>query len=301
MYVITGATGNTGRGIVERLAGHRHVVRAIGRSKERMRFVMAKGAQPYVCDLADTDELTRAFDGALAVYVMIPPTFSGSDFRTYQERISDSLAAAIENAGVTRVVSLSSIGADRSDGTGPVVGLHNLEQKLNRISGLNVLHLRAGYFMENTIAQAGIIRSTGNASGTLRPDLKFPMIATRDISAVAADELLRTDFTGTQTREFLGQRDISMAEVATILGKVTGQSGLKYVQMSDDQARPIMVQFGIPPDLTNLILEMAHAMNTGHMAALEPRSSKNTTATSYETFATDTFLPSFRQSESLAA
>jgi uncharacterized protein YbjT (DUF2867 family) len=266
-----------------------------------MRFVTAKGAEPYVCDLADTDELTRAFDGALAVYVMIPPTFSSSDFRTYQEQISDSLATAIENAGVTHVVSLSSFGADKSEGTGPVVGLHNLEQKLNRISRLNVMHLRAGYFMENTLAQAGIIRTTGIASGPLRPDLKFPMIATQDISAVAAGELLRTDFTGKQTRELLGQRDISMAEVTSILGEVTGQSGLKYVQMSDDQARPIFGNLGIPSDLTDLILEMARAMNTGHMAAQESRGAKNTTPTSYETFATDTFLPRFQQGEPLAA
>ncbi len=153
MYVITGATGNTGRGIVERLASQRHIVRAIGRSRERLRVLEAKGAEAYVCDLADTDELTHAFDGALAVYVMIPPTNESPDFRTYQELIGDSLATAIKDAGVTHAVCLSSVGADKSEGTGPVVGLHNLEQKLNRIGGLNVLHLRAGYFMENTFAQ----------------------------------------------------------------------------------------------------------------------------------------------------
>jgi uncharacterized protein YbjT (DUF2867 family) len=301
MYVITGATGNTGRGIVERLASQRHIVRAIGRSEQHMRFVTSKGAEPYVCDLADTDELTRAFDGALAVYAMIPPTFTSPAFRAYQERISDSLATAIAAAGVTHVVSLSSVGADKSEGTGPVVGLHRLEQKLNRIPGLNVLHLRAGYFMENTFSQAGIIRSTGNATGVLRPDLKVPMIATQDISAVAADELLNSNFSGQQTRELLGPRDISMAEVATILGKVTGQSGVKYLQMSDDETRRIMVQSGISLDLTDLLLEMMYALNNGHMKALESRTARNTTATSYETFATQEFLPRFRQSEKEAA
>ena len=55
---------------------------AIGRSRERLRVVEAKGAEAYVCDLADTDELTRAFYGALAVYVMIPPTNESPDFAT---------------------------------------------------------------------------------------------------------------------------------------------------------------------------------------------------------------------------
>ena len=55
-----------------------------------------------------------------------------------------------------------------------MVGLHNLERKLNTISGLNVLHLRAGNFMENTLAQIGIIKALGAAAGPLRADLKLP-------------------------------------------------------------------------------------------------------------------------------
>ena len=116
MYVITGATGNTGRGIVERLTSQRHIVRAIGRSQERLRALEAKGAEAYVCDLADTDELTHAFDGALAVYVMIPPTNESADFRTYQELIGDSLATAIKDAGVTHAVCLSSVAPIRAKG-----------------------------------------------------------------------------------------------------------------------------------------------------------------------------------------
>jgi uncharacterized protein YbjT (DUF2867 family) len=301
MYVITGATGHTGRGIVDRLASQRHIVRAIGRGRERLRVLEAKGAEAYVCDLADTDELTRAFYGALAVYVMIPPTNESPDFRTYQELIGDSLATAIKEAGVTHAVCLSSVGADKSEGTGPVVGLHNLEQKLNRIGGLNVLHLRAGYFMENTFAQAGIIRAMGKAGGPLTPDLKIPMIATRDISAIAAEELLNSEFTGKQTRELLGQRDISMKEVAAILGKVIGRGGLQYVQLPEDAARKAMVQFGLTRDLTDLLLEMVDALSRGHMKALEPRSARNTTPTSYETFAMEEFLPRFQQDETLAA
>jgi uncharacterized protein YbjT (DUF2867 family) len=280
------------------------------------------GVEPYVCDLENTDELIRAFDGAEAAYVMIPPTFDplhrmrtggragihvvipskhGPDFRNYQERISDSLATAIKEAGVPHVVSLSSIGADKSHGTGTVVGLHSLEQKLNRIPGLNVLHLRAGYLMENTFGQAESIRESGHCGGTLRPDLKVPMIATRDISAMAADELLQRKFSGKQTRELHGQRDISMMEVAAILGKVTGQPGIEYQHMSHDQFRPILVEFGLSLDLADLILETLGAMNSGKMNPQEPRSARNTTPTSYETFAAEEFLPRFQQSRKMAA
>ncbi len=75
-----------------------------------------------------------------------------------------------------------------------------------------------------------------------------------------------------------------MKEVAAILGKVIGRAGLQYVQLPEDAARKAMVQFGLTRDLTDLLLEMVDAMSRGHMKALEPRSARNTTPTSYESF-----------------
>jgi len=97
-------------------------------------------------------------------------------------------------------VTLSSVGADKPDKTGPVVGLHNMEKRLAQIKGLNALHLRAGYFMENTLAQTGIIKSFGMMAGPVRADVPLPMIATRDIGVAAAEALLRLDFEGRRRR-----------------------------------------------------------------------------------------------------
>jgi uncharacterized protein YbjT (DUF2867 family) len=201
---------------------------------------------------------------------------------------------------VKHAVSLSSIGADKPDKTGPVVGLHHFEQRLNRITGLNVLHLRAAYFMENTLAQIGMIKMMGFAAGPLRPDLKLPMIATRDIGAAAAEALLRLDFSGRETRELLGQGDISMAEAAAIIGKAIGKPDLKYRQVPDDQVRAALTQVGMSPNMANLILEMSTALNSGYMRALEKRSAQNTTPTSYETFVAEEFVPRYQGKSSAA-
>jgi uncharacterized protein YbjT (DUF2867 family) len=209
--------------------------------------------------------------------------------------VSDAIAASVENAGVKNVVSLSSIGADKSSGTGPVVGLYNLEQKLNQIDGANVLHLRAGYFMENTLPQVAVIRMMGSMAGPIRPDLRLPMIATRDIGDAAADALVRQEFRGKQTRELLGQRDINYVEVASIIGKAIGKPSLGYVQAPDDQLRAAMVQMGMSANFVGLILEMAGALNSGYMKALEPRTSANTTPTSFETFVEEEFAPAYRE------
>lgn len=291
MYVVTGATGHTGSVVAKSLLKKGTKVRVIGRNAERLKGFAAEGAEPFVADLTDTAGITKAFLGAQAVYVMMPPNLASPDFRAFQNRVSDAIATALRSAGVTHVVTLSSIGADKPDKTGPVVGLHYLEQQLNGIDGLNVLHLRAGYFMENTLAQIGIIQNMGMTVGPLRPDLKLPMIATRDIGATAADALLRLDFHQKQTRELLGQRDISMTEVAQIIGRAIDKPDLRYIQAPAEQVRPALIQIGLSPNMADLILEMSGALNSGHMRALEPRLAQNTTPTSYEMFVAEELVP----------
>lgn len=294
MYVITGASGNTGNVVARKLLAEKQQVRVIGRSAERLQTLADMGAEVFVCDLEDTERLTEAFAGARAVYAMIPPAMTSDDYLGHERRIADSLATTVERAKVEYAVVLSSLGADKSEGTGPVVGAHYMEGKFNRIEGLNVLHLRPGYFMENTLAQIGIVKGMGMAAGTLLPDLKLQMIATRDIGVAAAENLLKLDFRGQQIRELHGERDISMSEAAVIIGKAIGKSDLAYVHLPDEQVRPALVGMGMSPNVADLILELSAALNTNHLAALEQRSAQNTTATSYETFIAEEFVPLYK-------
>ena len=225
---------------------------------------------------------------------MIPPSPTSQDFRSEQRRVAGAIAGALRQAGVKHAVLLSSIGADKDAGTGPVAGLHEFEEILNRIVGLNVVHLRAGYFMENTLAQAAAIHAMGKAAGPVRGDLKLPMIATRDIGKVAADLLVALDFSGKQTRELLGQRDLSMDEATAIISAAIEKPDLRYVELPGEQMQAIFVQMGLSANVAGLIVEMAGALNSGHMRALEQRSSRNTTSTSVETFVAEEFVPAYR-------
>jgi uncharacterized protein YbjT (DUF2867 family) len=149
--------------------------------------------------------------------------------------------------------------------------------------------------MENTLGQAGAIRAFGKTMGPLRPDLKLPMIATRDIGVIAAEELLSKNFQGKQTRELDGQREIDMNEVTRIIGKAVGKPDLTYLQAPDEQFQAALVQMGMSANFGKLIVEMSHALNDGYMRALEPRSPRTTTPTPYETFVAEEFLPSFQE------
>jgi uncharacterized protein YbjT (DUF2867 family) len=144
MYVILGATGNTGSVAARRLLDRGKKVRVMGRDSKKLAPFVSRGADAFAADVLDTDALSRAFAGAEGVYVLIPPAMTAPDFRAYQDQVTESIARALEKASVTHAVALSSVGADKPDKTGPVVGLHNMEKRLAQIKGLHALHLRAG-------------------------------------------------------------------------------------------------------------------------------------------------------------
>jgi uncharacterized protein YbjT (DUF2867 family) len=295
MFVVLGASGHTGRVVAENLLEHGQKVRVVGRSADRLQDLASEGAEVFVADAADASALAKAFREADAAYVLVPPNPTSSDYRAFQDRVSDAIAAAVQNSGIKRVVALSSFGADKASGTGPVVGLYNLEQKLKQIDGVNVLNLRAGYFMENLLPQVAVVRMLGSVAGPVRPDLKLPTIATRDIGDAVAEALLRGDFRGQQTKELQGQRDITYIEAAAIIGKAIGKPSVGYIQAPDEQLRGALVQMGMSANMAGLILEMAAALNSGHMKMLEPRSEENTTPTRLETFVEEEFAPAYRE------
>jgi uncharacterized protein YbjT (DUF2867 family) len=294
MYVVIGATGHTGSIVAEKLLAKREKVRVVGRDERRLDRFKQQGAEAFVGDVTDANAMARAFSGAEAAYVMLPPNIAAPNVRAYTDRVSDALASALEKNGVRHAVALSSIGAEKSDRTGPVLGLHNLEQRLDAISGLNAILLRAGYFMENILPQVGIIQQLGHMAGPVRSDLALTMIASRDIGAAAAELLQRRDFQGKQRRELLGARDVTYAQVARVVGAAIGKPDLTYQQVPAAQIKPALMQMGMSANMADLLLEMSEALNSGYMRALEPRSAQNTTPTTIETFVAEVFVPAYR-------
>jgi uncharacterized protein YbjT (DUF2867 family) len=301
MYVVTGATGHTGSVIAKRLLAAGKKVRVVGRNAERLNSLISLGAEPFVADISNQEAMAGAFKGAEAAYVMIPPDMANSDYAAYQDKVTEAIGSALEIGRPGHVVSLSSFGADKPDKTGPIAGVGRMEERLKRISGLNALFVRAGYFMENTLGQVGAIQQMGATAGPLAPDLKIPMIATRDIGDFAADELLSLKFRGHHAQELLGQRDITMTEVTAAIGRAIGKPELQYRQISYDQFRGFLVQMGISLNTADMVVEMAEAQNSGYVRPLEARSPRNTTTTSYEDFVAQEFLPAYQASSGGAA
>ncbi len=293
MYVITGATGNIGGVIARTLLAQGLPVRVIGRDAARLQPLVELGAEAAVGRLEDAAFVREAFAGAKAVFAMIPPAFAAEDVRAAQGVVGEAIAAAVAANKVPYVVHLSSVGAELAEGTGPVLGVHDQEARLDAIAGLNVLHLRPAYFMENLLGNLGLIQSAGINGGPLRADLAIPLIATRDIAAVAAEELTALAFTGSSVRTLLGPRDYTSAEITRVLGAAIGRPDLSYVQFPYEQAVQALIGMGASPDAAHGMVELNRAMNEGRGIVALARDERSTTPTTLETFAAQVFAPAF--------
>lgn len=293
MYTILGATGNIGSVITRALLEKGEKVRVVGRHPGSLQQFIQKGAEALMADITDVAALTQAFSDARAAFLMIPPNLASPDYRADQERISNSITAAVKASGLQYAVNLSSIAAHVPSGTGPIAGLHYSETNLNALDKLNILHLRPAYFFENHMTGLNMIQMMGIYGAALKPDLQIPMIATRDIAAYAAHRLLTLDFNGKQTRELLGERDLTMTEVTSAISRSLNKPDLRYVQFPYDQVEQVLLQMGIPPKTAASFIEMFQSFNSGLCRGLEPRSAANSTPTSIESFIKDVFAPAY--------
>ncbi len=285
-YVITGATGNTGKRITIALLSAGHKVVAVSRDEAHLRSLVEEGATPAVGTLEDADFLAETFQGAQAIYALIPPNFQAPDFRAYQQSVAQAIVSGLRHSGVSHVVTLSSFGAHRPD-TGVVSGLYDFEQLLaESLPSLHVLHLRAGFFMENFFGMIPAVQHAGVLGGfPLPPNQPTAVVHTQDIAQMATDRLLKLDFSGQGHVAAAHSKDYTLTEAAAILGAAIGQPDLAYVQFSDDQFRSGMLQMGAKDSIIDGYITFGKAVANGALNEGTDRDLTQGTPTSLESFA----------------
>lgn len=264
-FTIMGATGHIGHVLSEELLKKGHKVKALGRNPEKLSKLKAKGAEVLSPAFGDAKALETTFRGSDGVFVMIPPSYAEKDFPAYQDATGEAITAAVKGSGVKYVVSLSSIGADKPSGNGPIGKLHRQEGRLGAIPGLNVLHLRAAYFMENLFFTLPVVKGMGVVGTPLRADLKIPMVATHDLGVITAQRLSAMDFKGSEILDFGGPEDVTMSQAAALIGEVIGKPGIPYVQFPYEDAKQGMIGAGMTPQMAGLMIEMNQAFNEGRL------------------------------------
>jgi uncharacterized protein YbjT (DUF2867 family) len=264
MFVISGATGNTGSVVAATLLAGGHEVRVIVRDAQKGADWKKRGAEVVVAALTDVDQLTAALSGATGVYALVPPDYGADDMLAAQVPVVDAWRQAISRAKPRHVVLLSSVGAQLPGPTGPIRTLHRAEKEL-AATGVPLTALRASYFMENWANLLAPMRGDGVLPSTLTPGRALPMVATEDIGRVAAEALAAGPSTA-GVIELAGPRDYTPEETAAEFGRVLGRK-LAVVPVPDEAIEPALTQSGVKPKAAALFREMIGGLNRGEIKA----------------------------------
>lgn len=290
--IVTGSLGNVGEPLTKDLVGKGHTVTVISSSPERRKEIEALGATAAIGSLQDADFLTSTFTGADAVFAMIPPNFQVGDVIAYYRKTGRSYARAARDASVKRLVHLSSWGAHRDEGTGVILGSHEVETVLNEPSDIAVTHLRAGSFYNNLYGFMGQIKAQGVIRSNYGGDDKVVWVHPRDVAAAAAEELEKAS--GDHVR-YVASDERTASETAYILGMAIGKPDLEWVTISDAQMQAGLERTGMSAYIAGLLVDMYASLHSGALAEDYERHKPSMGSVKLEDFAEE-FAAAFSQS-----
>ena len=261
MFVIVGATGKTGSAAMHALLAAGACARAVVRRPEQAAVWRERGAEVAVADVADANALAAAFSGAAAVYLMNPPEYGSADLFARAQKVHTALLAAATRARVSRIVALSSVGAQHTSGTGNILTTHDLEQRLAAYAG-PVTILRAANFMENWGWVMEPVLAHGVLPSMFLPiERRLPMQSAVDVGAAAA-ALMQEGGPSRRLVELHGPQDYSPVDVAAALQVLLGRP-VKAMAVPESEWPGVFRAQGFPERSVQGFCEMYQGFNRG--------------------------------------
>ncbi|WP_077194479.1 NAD(P)H-binding protein [Streptomyces lydicus] len=267
MIVITTPTGQIGGRLLQILLDEtrtrdeelRVIVRDPGRLPDgiRARVDVVTGSH------GDAEVVDRAFDGADAVFWLVPSNPREASLDAMYSGFTRAAAKAFTTHRVGHVVGVSALGR----GT-PVAGRAGhvtaslAMDDLIASTGVSYRALANPTFFDNLLWQAASLRDNGVFTGTEAADRKAPTAATRDIAAAAAGLLLDRSWTGTGEVPVLGPEDLSPNDLARIMSEVLGRP-IRYERQTLDAFGTALAGRGVGDALVQGYLDMMRAKDEG--------------------------------------
>jgi uncharacterized protein YbjT (DUF2867 family) len=263
MIVVTGATGQLGRGVVQNLL-HRvsaDQIAASVRDARKASDLAAQGIEVRVADFTDVDGLARALANADQVLIVSADKLGEEALRLHRTAID-----AARRAGVRRVLYTSHMGARVGSPFLPADQHAGTEMNLAE-SGLAYTSLRHGFYAESCLQMIG----DDLASGELRTPEDGPTSWTARADLAEADAAIlvaERDWNGI-TPPLTAATAITMAEIAAIASDVTGRK-VRHTVVSDDEWRNARIAAGMPAFYADMLLGTFRAARRGDFAATDP-------------------------------
>ena len=290
MIVITTPTGNIGSKVVQNLLAANQAVRVIARDPSKLDANVRDKVEIVQGSHGDSDVVKKAFEGADAVFWLVPPNLHLTDVQTAYVDFSQPACKAFIEQGVGHVVAVSGLGRGTpwAKDAGLITGTLAMDD-LIASTGVNFRALALPGFMDNLLQQAPALKNQSMFFSPIDPNRKLPTCATRDIAAAATKLLLDCSWSGQGEHPVLGPEDLSYNEQAAILTEVLGKP-IRYGQASPETIRAQFASFGASEAFIQGFLDMMAAKNQGLDNAV-PRTPETSSPTTFRQWAEEELKP----------
>jgi uncharacterized protein YbjT (DUF2867 family) len=259
MIAVVGATGNTGRAAVKELRALGENPLCIVRNADKAREVLGPQAKVAVAEITDRAALEKALTGAKRVFIV-----TGHNPQSGEQQLN--ILEAAKAAGAEFIVKVSGGKAmATADSETPVGRGHHMVEQAMMKSGLGWVILRPGLFMQNTLAQAALIKNDSKMALPFAADLPLGFIDTRDAGAVGAHVLRDVKKYAGRDIEYSGKQS-SYAAFAKDFSDVLGKT-ITYIGVTFEHAEAALKARGLPDWLINHQLTIARLAAKGGFSA----------------------------------
>lgn len=251
---VTGSLGNISRILIEKLVSSGREVKVVSSNAERAKEIEQLNAVPLIGSVEDYEFIKKAFGGSEAVYLMIPPNFITPDIKQNIKTTGEQYAKAIKENGIEYVVNLSGIGTEIPTTLGPLGAGYYVEQQLNALENIHVLHLRPGMFMSNFYGAIGTIKHQNMLGNNFDGTLNLPLTHPKDIADAAFKALNNKSSFARKQIQYVVSDVKNGFEVAKILGDAVGKTDVKWVEFSDEQLLNALLQNGFSEQMAKVYM-----------------------------------------------
>jgi uncharacterized protein YbjT (DUF2867 family) len=259
MYVILGASGQVGSAIVAHLLAKKLAVKAVIHNPEKASEIKAKGAEVAIADAMDLNSLIEAFKDGDTLFAITPETFKNEDVLGETKTMLENYKQAIKASGIKKIVGLSSIGAQYSEGTGNLLMSYMLEHAFTDLT-IPQTFVRPAYYYSNWLAQLPEVKKSGILPTFYPTDLALPMASPMDVASFVAEVLVKDN--ESKIYEIVGPEKLSSDDVAAAFGEVLGKT-VKAKQIPREEWDPTLQKIDFSPDARKNFIDMIQTVVDG--------------------------------------
>ncbi|NCI19069.1 NmrA family NAD(P)-binding protein [Clostridium botulinum] len=260
MNIILGATGQIGTMLVDNLLEQGQPVKAVIRNYSKAQELKNKGVEVFITDSFEVEALKKAFHGGSSVFLLTPKNRKCENFLNETQMIINNYREAILSSGITKVVGLSSVGAQHKSETGNLVASYMLEHAFSDLK-IEQIFIRPTYYFSNWLGYLELVKEHGILPTFFPPGMELPMIAPSDVARFLS-KIMICETSQEKMYEITGPHSYNSSDIAKIFEDVLNRDVILQ-QLLPEEWESTLIQAGFSIDGAKNSILMTKAVIDG--------------------------------------